>query len=339
MARFPIRGSTRIITAAALAAVLSIATGRVYASGEVRLVKASSVLIKDSTKVYDGTAVDSTSLQKTFFLILIKNIAYAKQVSLLIKNDSGWDTLPCDWARQADDENEYWTRTKDFTLREGLTDPPRDLVFKILYVEGIHIYWDDNHGKNFHLAKDGGTLLNGENILVKSAKWEADTSNPGATVFSGEVEVHNQSKTNALRVSYTTDYMKTQDVKLVTDTPVPTWTGAAAPADSDRVYVYRFSFGNIKMPSDLSPRIQFNASYLTDNGTYSDTNLSHSYSLELGWSLDNLSEDLLLLPVGLRLPKNPGLERKLQKGNLRIAPSPLFDSGAKGFIDGMGRTR
>jgi hypothetical protein len=336
MMRFSFRRFNPVILSAILVATVSLA----FPAGEVRLIKASSILIKDSTRSADTTvALDTNSIQRTFFLIFIKNIAYSKQVSLLVKKDAGWDTLPCDWVRQADDENEYWIRTMDFTLRDGRSSAPRDLEFKIQYVEGIHIYWDDNHGKNFILAKDGGSLLNGGNILVKSAKWQEDTANLGATVFSGEVEVRGSSPTNSLRISYSTDYLKSQDVKLVAEKPVPTWTGTTAPADTDCVYVYRFSFGNIKMPAGLSPRIQFTAAYLTDKGTFSDNNLAHSYSLELGWGLDNLSEALLPLPVGIHRPLSSRIGRKVPKGFLRMLPSPVFDAGIHGSIDGIGRVR
>jgi hypothetical protein len=202
----------------------------------------------------------------------------------------------------------------------------------------VHTYWDDNDGRNYKLAKNGGTILNGVKVLMKSAKWSLDTVDiADSTIFSGEVEVRGWKPGNVLRIAYTTDFLKTQDVKPIDGPPTLVSHGNGSTADSDQVYLYKFRYTGVKLPVSTDPHIQFNLIYITGNGAYYDTNLFHSYALELGWSVDNLSDDLRPATLGRSDYRRPS--HVVGKAYLKISPSPLFPAGARGRVDGMGRVR
>ncbi|MDB5048210.1 MAG: endonuclease/exonuclease/phosphatase [Fibrobacteres bacterium] len=322
-----------------LAAAAAVFSGKVSAAGEVSLIRASSTLAKDTATAGDPAA-DTNTVQSAYFLILIKNIAYSKSVTLWVRNDTAWDTLPCAWSRQADDDNEYWDLAKNFTLKYGLTDPVRDLVFKIEYVEGVHTYWDDNGGLNYSLSRNGGSLLKGVNVLLRNAKWAVDTGlGADTSIFSGQAEVRGYRPGNTLKVSLTPDNLKTQDIREAVGTPVPTWTGTSPMAEADRVWLYDFSFAGIKLPYEKNPSLHFHLIYSDSVHAWQDDNRSHQYALGLGMKLENLVYEELPVPAALRYPANARVPRNAARGYLRMRPSPVFSAGARGLVDGIGRSR
>ncbi|MDB5103783.1 MAG: endonuclease/exonuclease/phosphatase [Fibrobacteres bacterium] len=322
-----------------IAAAILVAKPR--AAGEIRLVRAVSMLMLDTARLDSASARDTNVVQSTYFLMSIRNIAYEKRVSLWARNDSAWDSLPCSWVRQADDDNEYWELKKEFTPRYGQNEPPRDLEFKLMYVEGKTTYWDDNGGKNYRLAMNGGTLLGKANLLFKNAKWALDTGlTPDTTVFSGQVEVRGYQAGSSLKISYTTDYLNTQDIRVLPGPPVPTWKGAAPAADSDRVYLYSFAIAGIKRPYRMNPYLHFHFIYGDGTRDWIDDNRSHQYALNLGSRLDQLVYEELPVPAMLRYPHGAGAAaesgRDLPRG--RMGAMPVFHLGSR-TIDGIGRSR
>jgi hypothetical protein len=260
-----------------------------------------------------------------------------KSVSLWLKNDSAWDSLPCAWVRQADDDNEYWELRNDFAPVYG--SKPRDLEFKLMYVEGTHIYWDDNGGKNYHLARNGGSLLNHVNVRLKRAQWALDTGeNADTTVFSGEVEVRGYQAGASLKVSYSADYLKSQNISVIAGPPTPTWRGTA-PADSDKVWLYRYTLTGIHLPFERNPWLHFHLSFSDGAHTWQDDNLAHQYAIGLGLKLDDLVYEALPLPVGLRFPGRIKAPARATRARLRTGAVPMFDLGTRGRVDGIGRSR
>jgi hypothetical protein len=326
--------------AAAVAALTAFRAAPVLASGEIALVRATSVMLKDTVRS-DGSGVGDTSLtQSAHFLIFIKNIAYAKSVSLWLKNDTAWDSLPCNWVRQADDDNEYWELREDFT--PGYGKAPRDLEFKLMYVEGIHTYWDDNGGRNYKLARNGGTLLGKADVLLRKARWAVDTGEAADTsIFSGEVEARvspGMLEGSTMKVSFTTDYLKTQDIRVIPGPPEPTWRGAPPANDSDKVYRYRFSIAGIRLPYAKNPYLHFHFSFFNGVKSSVDDNLSHQYAIGLGMKLEDLVYDELPNAAGLRYPARMKARLRSQ-ALLKMGKTPVFDLGSRGMADGLGRLR
>jgi hypothetical protein len=322
--------------AGAVLALCALSAAPARAAGEVALVRANSVILRDTVRVDSVGPADTALAQSTWFLILIKNIAFEKRVSLWIKNDTAWDSIPCGWVRQADDENEYWELYQDFS--PGYGKPPRDLEFKIMYVEGKHTYWDDNGGRNYLLSRNGGTLLGGRQVLLKSARWSPDTGETADTsIFSGSAEVRGYREGSVLKISFTTDYLQTQDIRAVDGPPEPTWRGAA-PADTDKVWLYRFSFAGIRLPFRKNPYLHFHLIWSDSARAWKDDNRGHEYAVGLNTRLESLVYEELPNPAALRYPARYRPARP-GRGLSRMGETPVFDLGARGRVDGMGRSR
>jgi hypothetical protein len=313
------------------------------AAGEVALVRASSVLmVNDSLRSDSAASTDTTEVQNAGFLILIKNIAYAKVVTVWIKNDTAWDTLPAGWLRQADPEYEFWECRKSWSGAYGPSvGAPRDLEFKIRYIEGIHTYWDDNGGRNFKLAMNGGTLLGSGNVHFRKAQWERDTGLAADTsVFSGQAEVKGWKAGDALRIFYTPDNLKTLGGFIVNDAPVPTWKGASALPDSEKVYRYDFRIAGIRIPYSKAPTLHFSFVYADTTGkAWKDNNRDNSYAIALGEKLEDMVYEDLPLPAALVDPLRGRAARNALRARTRDGSSPIFDAGSLGRFDGIGRSR
>lgn len=309
------------------------------AAGEVRLIRASSLVTVDSAAPAPLPGeVDTVTEQDVYIRLRLKNIAFEKQVHVIVRaSDTSWDTLSAGWTRQSDDDYEDWELKKIFTRKYGLTLPVRDLEFKLRYYVDSTYFWDDNGGQNYKLPRNGGTLLGrGVDVLVKSARWEMDTGAfSDSTVFTGEAEVRAFNQNSGFRVSYSLDRMKTQGLHPILEAPVPTWGDSAGLADSNKVYVYRFTLKGIKIQSERNDFIHFHVTYWRDGVEFKDNNLGNRYVVGLGWSLENLDERELPKPVtiarvrSLRSAKQP-------HGVLRVFPTPGFGAGGHS-VDGMGR--
>jgi hypothetical protein len=323
--------------AIALWLLCGLAAREALAAGEVRVVRASSRLLIDTLRVSDSAAAaDSNSAQQIELTLLIKNLAYEKAVQLLIKNDTAWDTVNCNWIRQADDDHEYWMASKRYSREPG-QPAPRDLEFKLRYVVTKKEFFDDNGGNNYKLAKNGGTLLPGNAVLLKKCQWEKDTGAfTDSSVFMVEAEVRGWKTGGSLTAAFSPDNMKSQGFYTAQTDPVPTWLGAA-PADSGAVRLYAFRVTGIRTPFSALPVLNFHLKYWDGAKDWRDDNLGNRYAIMLGSRLVDMTYEELPIPVtlGRRAERRYiSIERKL-----RVGSSPVYQAGSRGLIDGMGRSR
>ncbi len=308
-------------------------------AGEVAVVRASSRLMLDTARISDSAAAaDSNASQSVYLQILIQNLAYEKIVELLIRNDTAWDTIPCRWVRQADDDFEYWEASKQYGLTNNHT-APRDLEFKLRYVVNKTTYWADNGGKNYLLAKNGGSLLPGNGIAFKNCRWELDTGlNADTSVFTGEADVRGWKAGASMTVVYSPDNLQTQGFFTVKDEPAPTWLGDA-PADSDAVRTYKFRVSGIKLPYSKLPVLNFHLKYWDGVKDWRDDNRHNRYAIMLGSKLDDLFYEELPLPAALGRRFEGGNARYPLRSRIQPGWSPVYSAGSRGFFDGMGRSR
>ena len=326
---------TAFVSALSLLSVLSVREAA--AAGEVSVVRASSILKSDTLRVTDSAAaLDSTAIQRVELTLLIQNLAYEKVVQLLIKNDTLWDTVPCSWVRQADDDFEYWMASKQYYKGPGRPGP-HDLEFKLRYLVTKKEYLDDNGGKNYKLAKNGGTLLPGNAVFHKQCQWEKDTGEASDTsVLTMQAEVRGWKTGASLTAVYSADNLKTQGFYTVQAEPAPTWLGAA-PADSDAVRLYTFKVTGIKLPFSPLPVLNFHLKYWDGSKDWRDDNRRNRYAIMLGSKLSEMLYEELPLPVALgRRAQHRTLKAS---GMRRIGSSPVFPAGPRGPVDGMGRSR
>ena len=336
--RFP---AIAVAMATAIACALPIATGlaplRAAAAGELSLVRASSVLMIDTLRVTDSAAAADTNASQAMYLqLLVKNLAYEKAVTLMIKNDSAWDSIPFRWVRQADDDYEYW----DLHTSMGITrnqQAPHDVEFKVRYLVNKTTYWDDNHGNNYKLAKNGGTLLPAGAVFFKSCRWERDTgANADTSVFTGEAEVRGWKAGASLTIAYSADNLQTQGFYTAKADPEPTWLGAA-PADSDQVRLYRFRATGIKLPYSVLPVLNFHLKYWDGAKDWRDDNRGNRYAIMLGSKLQEMYYEEL--PQATAMGRRADRRVKAMRAVRAAQATPVFGAAARGFFDGIGRRR
>lgn len=307
------------------------------AAGEIAVVRANSVIKVDTLRVPDSAAaLDTAAIQYFEMTLLIKNLAYEKVVELLIKNDTLWDTVPCSWVRQADDDFEYWIAHKQYYKGPGRPGP-HDLEFKLRYVVTKKEFFDDNGGKNYKLAKNGGTLLPANGVFHKQCQWEKDTGAAADTsILTMEAEVRGWKAGASLTAVYSADNLKTQGFYTVQAEPAPTWLGTA-PADSDAVRLYTFKVTGIKLPWSALPVLNFHLKYWDGAKDWRDDNRGNRYAIMLGSKLSELVYEELPLPVSVGRRAESRSGRVLRAHG--IGSSPVFRAGSRGLVDGMGRSR
>lgn len=324
-------------------ALIALAATAAQAAGEIRLIKASSNLLIDSGAVLPAPGeMDTVSEQKAYFRVRLRNIAFEKQVRVIVRaSDSVWDTLPANWIRQADDDYEDWELKTSFTEKFGLARPVRDLEFKLGYYVDSTWHWDDNGGMNYRLPRNGGTLLGpGTEVLLRSARWEMDTGAfSDSTVLTGEAEVRGFNANSGFRVSYSLDRMKTQGLAPILEAPVPSWSDSTGLADSNKVYVYRFSLKGIKIQSERNDFIHFHVTFWRDGKEFKDNNQGNRYVVGLGWALSGLDEVELPKPVSLPRPDRVGALRVTRGAGMKPVGTPAFPWEGRGLVDGLGRAR
>lgn len=333
--------TSRLAGVSGILIAFGLSAGEARAAGEIRLIKASSKVVVDSGAVLPAPgAMDTVSDQKVYIRVRLKNIAFEKQVVVVVRaSDSTWDTLSADWTRQADDDYEDWELKTSFTEKFGMARTVRDLEFKLRYYVDSTYYWDDNGGKNYKLGRNGGTLLGpGTEVLVRAARWELDTGEfSDSTVFTGEAEVKGFNTHSGFRVSFTTDRMKTQGLVPILEAPVPTWTDSAGLNDSDKVYLYKFTIKGIRIQSERNDFIHFHVTFWRDGSEFKDNNLGNRYVVGLGWALEGLDEEELPKPVSLRRGAPRAL--KAVRGRMILSSTPVFPWNGRAAVDGLGRMR
>lgn len=333
--------TSRLAGVSGILIAFTLFAGEARAAGEIRLIKASSHVLVDSGAVVPAPGtLDTVSDQKVYIRVRLKNIAFEKQVSVVVRaSDTTWDTLSANWTRQADDDYEDWELKTSFTEKFGLARPVRDLEFKLRYYVDSTYHWDDNGGKNYKLNRNGGTLLGpGTEVLLRSARWELDTGEfSDSTVFTGEAEVKGFNAHSGFRVSYSMDRMKTQGLAPILEAPVPTWTDSTDLNDSDKVYLYKFVLKGIKIQSERNDFIHFHVTFWRDGKEFKDNNLGNRYVVGLGWALDGLDEEELPKPVALRRAAPRALQAV--RGRMKMTSTPVFLWNGRSSVDGLGRLR
>lgn len=226
------------------------------AAGEVRLLKAFSSV---STKY-------GISQQGIQFTLVVKNLAYEKQVAIHLRDVSGqWVDLAASYAGPAEAGHELWKVSHTFPT----TVPTRDLEFVAKYTVNGQTYWDNNNGQNYFLGKNDGPLLKDVNVLVSSAFLRADGT------LDVAVDVRNLAYTKTVTVVYTTNGGQTWHSAAASYVPGYTY-GYAYITSPNAQGIERWSVStNIGAQSVL-----FGVRYDVNGTYYWDTNFGPNYTLQ-----------------------------------------------------------
>ncbi|MBZ4394318.1 carbohydrate-binding protein [Myxococcus faecalis] len=227
------------------------------AADEVRLLKAVSTV----SSRYGQTWQDVT------YLLVVKNLAYEKQVAIHDKQPDGtWLDLEASYAGDAGAGHELWKVTRQYQSWGTSPQPTRDLEFVAKYTVNGQTYWDNNGGANYQLVRTNGPLLPRANVLVGSSYWQ-----PTGEVDIG-IDVKNLAYTKSVTVVYTTDNWATSHE--VAASFVPGYSVGYAYISSPNAYgVERWQ---ARIPA-VSGTPLYYIRYEVNGQTYWDNNFGYNY--------------------------------------------------------------
>jgi len=169
---------------------VGLSSASAHAADEVKLLKAVSMV---------GSRYGQT-WQDVTYLVVVKNLAYEKQVAIHDKQPDGtWTDLAASYAGDAGAGYELWKVTRQYQSWGTTPQPTRDLEFVAKLTANGQTYWDNNGGANYHLGRADGPLLPRANVLVATSYWQ-----PTGDVDIG-IDVKNLSYSKNVTVVYSTD--------------------------------------------------------------------------------------------------------------------------------------
>lgn len=229
--------------------------GTVAAAGEVKLLRATSVMMSKYGMHW----------QSTSFEILVKNLAYEKQVSVWVEGTNGqWYALDASYQRSVGDNQEVWRATGG----KG------DLRFAIRYQVGGHTYWDNNNGADYFLTANGGALLgNDVNVLTY---WQGDLYRTATSMYVA-VNVRNLAYDKNVNIVYTTDGWNTTQVQPLSFLRYYGYGYGTFVSPND--YGVEFWVGYVPVPADAQ-RVEYAVSCDVNGQTCWDSNFGANYVVE-----------------------------------------------------------
>jgi carbohydrate/starch-binding protein with CBM21 domain len=242
--------------------IISLST-MVMAAGEVQLVSASS-----TTHSKYGMYQQDTS-----YKILVKNIAYTKNVSIWIQDTAGvWSAIPAEFYCSAPDNMEVWKAGSIYRY-------PRILKFAVRYQVNGQTYWDNNNGSNYEVGPYSGTLLNNVPLLVwfpghLYSERDGTVKNSSINLV---VNVQNLTYHKQVTVVYTTDGWATTQTKSLSFESA--YTFGYTTIFSPNAYGVEIWKADVFVGENVN-RIEYAVSYTADGQTYWDNNFGNNYVVE-----------------------------------------------------------
>ena len=245
-------------------------------SRPVRLLQATAY-----TSSHYGIPADNFELR-----VLVKDLAYAKEVDLWIKTESGvWTNDRAGiFVEKSGNGCEVWNISATravypYSYGYELPKLAKPYQFAIRYKVNGRTYWDNNNGANYTLGyKDGELLGQGVNVL---ALYDGAYRNSyaGTGAFYGQVLVRNLAYDKNVEIVYTTDgwaTTKTASCHFVPNNWFPYGTTVSYPNIQG---VERWSF-SVDVPLDTTS-IEYAVSYRVNGVNYWDNNSGMNYVISL----------------------------------------------------------
>ncbi|MCX9155506.1 CBM21 domain-containing protein [Niveibacterium sp. 24ML] len=238
-----------------------------HAADEIKLLRSQSTV---SSKY----GVSSQSIR---FEVIVKNIAYAKQVYVHLKKpDGSWIDTPLSFMRAADAGREVWAGSYT-DVNETNTGPSFktfDLEFALRYkVNGVE-YWDNNGGNNYKQARDSGSMLFGTNVLARVN----DLNNPAwiyGGLFYGSVTLQNLAANKQVKVVYSTDGWQTSKTAWASFSPTFWFGGYSSAANPNQYGAEEWNF-QLDVGTTAS-KVEYAIGYIVNGTTYWDNNFGRNY--------------------------------------------------------------
>jgi len=251
-----------------LAALL--ASIHAHAADEVRLLRSQSNVAQNN----------GLSLQTARFEVLVKNLAYAKQVYVHLKKpDDSWIDVPLAYQRTADSGREVWAGSFIDTGIAGPTFNTWDLEFAVRYTVNGQSYWDNNGGQNYRQAKDSGSIVYGGYAVLNRLY---DANNPAYVSSSqivGAVTLRNLASSKQVKVVYTTDGWATQKTAWATFSSTY-WLDGYSAAPNPNGYGFE-EWTYVLDAGTQAGQLEYAIAYLVNGQTYWDNNFGRNYTMTL----------------------------------------------------------
>ncbi|MCE9671947.1 CBM21 domain-containing protein [Myxococcus stipitatus] len=256
--RIPLLSRWRAVVSLLAGFAVCLSAPAARAADEVRLLEAVS-----TQSSYHGQ-----TWQDVTYLVVVKNLAYDKQVAIHHKQPDGtWADLALGYFGPAGDGAELWKATRQYQSWGTDPQPTRDLEFVAKYTVNGQTYWDNNGGANYTLGRFDGPLLTRENVLVAGSYWQA----------SGDVDINidvrNLAYAKSVTVVYSTDGWATTN--QVAASFVPGYTVGYAYVSSPNVQGVERWFARI--PAVTSGALRYYVRYEVNGQTYWDSNFGYNY--------------------------------------------------------------
>lgn len=234
----------------AVAAVLALLASRAEAAGEVALARVHS-------NEYNGNG--GAPLQHVDYEVLVKNLAFTKQVSIHGKQADGtWADLAAVYVGPADSGREIWRAYEE--INPGLH---HDIEIAVKYVVNGVTYWDNNGGANYKLGRNDGSMVVGRNVALYATEAVPAVPGPGYYIL-GNIDLKNLGPAKTVVVRYTTDNWQSSTNLNAAYKVGPNANGTET---------WTFSIANVATP----PNLKFAVSYTVNGTTYWDNNFGPNY--------------------------------------------------------------
>ena len=278
------------LTIAVLLALLLAGCGQEMINGDGEAVK-RSVTVTDArpvrllqatayTSAHYGIPADNFTLQ-----VAVKDLAFAKEVDLWIKTESGaWTNYRPGYFYKKAGNTEIWTidatRTVyPYSYGYELPALAKPYEFAIRYKVNGKTYWDNNGGANYTLGyKDGELLGKDVNALVLyDGAW--NNTYAGTGTFYGQILVRNLAYEKQVEIVYTTDNWATTKAVPCHFVPSNWFPYGTTVTYPNAQGAERWSF-QVEIPLG-APNVEYAVSYRVNGVNYWDNNFGMNYKISV----------------------------------------------------------
>ncbi len=266
---------------ALIALVASCAVATAPQTDEASDLEADSRAITGNVEIYRAWSVTTghygiTEINRGVD-ILVKNLAYAKKVSVRHQlKDGTWKDFPGIYVKKAGTGEELWNVNLSFNSYYQGTYT-LGTKFCVKYEVNGQTYWDNNGGANYNLEAHGGYLL-GKSTRIAS-RWASQAKvydQAGKVYFNGAADLKNLGYSKTVKIHYTTNnWASTQVLPLsYNQYYAPSY---ASPIASPNASGVEFWTWNATIPS--TREIKYYLSYNVNGSTYYDNNFGANYTV------------------------------------------------------------
>lgn len=217
----------------------------------------------------------TTTVQELSFVVLIKNLAYEKNVDVKWAGEDGiWHTLPARYHSSADQDQEYWVARKRFTLL-ATKSLPGNVRFAVRYRADGKEYWDNNQGGNHSIQADSGIKI-AHDIPVLNLRFESDQPD-GQTFFPIAVAVKQTLHPERVTITWTHDNWRTTQHTHCRFKR--NYWDSEFGSNARNPNHYGVQIWNGALISKDVGRVQYRVSCDTRNGVFWDDNFGNNYRI------------------------------------------------------------